>query len=281
MDISIMSTSAIAFYRTAIGNERSQPLAVTGFGRQRISSDISGRTLENYALVWIERGQGWLETAASGRHAIAAPAVFFLFPGDEHAYGPDRDTQWDERWVLFEGTLANWLEQHGLMERTEPHIPSADAPELAHLFGMVHTHLLKDESSSGAMAAAALHLLILRAVNARKSSVAESERSADRALRALRTRVSEDVPLDMLANEFDVATVTLRRRCHEIHGVSPKALHIRLRLDRAKYLLAMTDESIQAVAAGVGFSDHFYFSRLFAKREGCSPSEFRRRNRRV
>jgi AraC-like DNA-binding protein len=100
------------------------------------------------------------------------------------------------------------------------------------------------------------------------------------ALRALQSRALEEIDLAGLAAEFGVSPATLRRHCVEAYGIPPKVLQGRLRLDRAKELLATSDQTIEAIAAHVGFSDAFYFSRVFNRREGCSPSAFRRLNRR-
>ncbi|WP_217592224.1 AraC family transcriptional regulator [Cohnella sp. GbtcB17] len=50
-----------------------------------------------------------------------------------------------------------------------------------------------------------------------------------------------------------------------------------LRIQRAKYLLANRAASLQEISAEVGFEDPFYFSRVFKKVEGMSPSVYRER----
>jgi AraC-like DNA-binding protein len=50
----------------------------------------------------------------------------------------------------------------------------------------------------------------------------------------------------------------------------------RLRVDRARMLFRTTDRSIQRVAAEVGFSDDRYFRRIFKRRVGLTPRQFRR-----
>jgi AraC family transcriptional regulator len=53
----------------------------------------------------------------------------------------------------------------------------------------------------------------------------------------------------------------------------------RLRIERAASLLcAQRALSVTQAAADCGFSSHAVFCRLFKKRFGCAPSEFRRRN---
>lgn len=49
-----------------------------------------------------------------------------------------------------------------------------------------------------------------------------------------------------------------------------------LRLRKAKQLLKETDKPITDIAQLIGFSDVFYFSKVFRAEQGCPPSEYRR-----
>lgn len=50
-------------------------------------------------------------------------------------------------------------------------------------------------------------------------------------------------------------------------------------LTESKRLLVFTHLTVKEIAYELGYSDHTYFSRLFSKLEGQSPSEFRDKNR--
>ncbi len=49
----------------------------------------------------------------------------------------------------------------------------------------------------------------------------------------------------------------------------------RFRVQKAKDLLLLTDESITEIAAAIGYEDTSYFSRVFSDIAGCSPRAFR------
>ena len=51
-----------------------------------------------------------------------------------------------------------------------------------------------------------------------------------------------------------------------------------LRLTNAQVLLETTTYSINEIASIVGYPNTLYFSRIFHKQKGCSPSEYRSRN---
>jgi YesN/AraC family two-component response regulator len=59
-------------------------------------------------------------------------------------------------------------------------------------------------------------------------------------------------------------------------GLSPWDYLNRYRILRAKELLALTQDSIHQVSVKVGYSDPAYFSRVFRRLTGQSPTDFRR-----
>ena len=62
----------------------------------------------------------------------------------------------------------------------------------------------------------------------------------------------------------------------EVIGQTIKEYQCTLKLRKAEQLLKETDKSIAEVAQLTGFSDMFYFSKIFHKKKGCSPGEYRK-----
>ena len=69
------------------------------------------------------------------------------------------------------------------------------------------------------------------------------------------------------------------RQFSALFGDTPHQFRIQARLDRAKELLALGNDSVTDICLDVGFSSLGSFSDLFARRVGMPPSAYRRRAR--
>lgn len=67
----------------------------------------------------------------------------------------------------------------------------------------------------------------------------------------------------------------LHRSFTAVLGETPKQHVLRIRLKRAAYLAAITDENILQIAFDVGFRSHATFTRAFRRRFRMSPVEYR------
>lgn len=105
----------------------------------------------------------------------------------------------------------------------------------------------------------------------------DGERDAEFAmlLHYIEHNLSDRITLDSLAARvhFDKSYLTARFR--DSLGASPMRYVNHLRMERAKSLLATTDDSITQIAKAVGFSSIHYFSRYFKEKEGVTPIEYR------
>lgn len=82
--------------------------------------------------------------------------------------------------------------------------------------------------------------------------------------------------MDEVAKTAAMSRYHFIRQFKAVFGETPVQFRTRVRLDRAKDLLAQSDDSITAICMAVGFSSLGSFSALFSRRFGRSPSTFRR-----
>ena len=74
-----------------------------------------------------------------------------------------------------------------------------------------------------------------------------------------------------------LAERTFARRFQSATGLSPMEYVHTLRLEEAKHQLEIGEEVVEAIANAVGYEDAGFFSRLFKRKVGLSPSQYRRR----
>lgn len=88
-------------------------------------------------------------------------------------------------------------------------------------------------------------------------------------------RMHEPLLLGDLARVAKLHPTYFSDRFHELVGVRPLEYLTRRRVERAQYLLLTSRGSVKQVAAEVGVPDAAYFSRIFSRFCGCSPSDYR------
>lgn len=97
----------------------------------------------------------------------------------------------------------------------------------------------------------------------------------DDAKQYLADHLTENIDIEAFAKSRRLSYSWFRSRFKLYTGVSPKQYHLRLRMDEAKRLLASTDFSVKEVAVRLGYDNQDYFSAIFKRKEGSSPSEYR------
>ena len=83
------------------------------------------------------------------------------------------------------------------------------------------------------------------------------------------------IDVEQLAEMEHMSGTVFREVFHRHTGVSPNEYIIRQRMSAACRMLLQTGENVGAVAAAVGYQDPFYFSRIFKKKVGMTPGEYR------
>lgn len=90
------------------------------------------------------------------------------------------------------------------------------------------------------------------------------------------TNFQQPINLARVASSLFVNQEYLRQLFRESFGDSPMNYIIRKRIELACDRLKMTDKPIHEIAHDCGIANQYYFSRLFKKVMGCSPSEYRK-----
>jgi AraC-like DNA-binding protein len=103
----------------------------------------------------------------------------------------------------------------------------------------------------------------------------------DRVITWVDERVSRSrLPIAEIATQVHKSPSTLSRIVKRETGMSFRRLVVEKKLAAAEALfIASPESSVGEIAEAVGFRDQFFFSKLFKKYRGISPSQFVRRYR--
>lgn len=84
-------------------------------------------------------------------------------------------------------------------------------------------------------------------------------------------------PVRQMARLSGLAERSFKRRFQQATGMAPLEYVQALRLEEAKQLLETGDLPIEAIANEVGYEDAAFFTRLFRRKVGLTPAQYRRR----
>lgn len=168
---------------------------------------------------------------------------YYEMPGSENVFytGTSPDYQWLYRQMIQELQLcrANYEELLSLL--------------LRHIFLMINRYLKEDRKMGS-------------------NIVNEIERAAHYFNENYNTQLN----IEEYAKSRHMSACWFIRSFRQIVKVTPMQYILSLRMANAQSLLESTEYNITEIAEAVGYENPLYFSRLFRKHVGVSPSEYRK-----
>lgn len=229
-------------------------------------------------LYFIYGGEGWLKI--NGRDYYPRPGQLFLMPkGIIQSYGTISENTFLKHWCHFTASVGN-LNLFDII-RTPYYIEVEDKSYLKGLF----ESLIENYTGSGMTAIlnakSALYGIISYYI---EHSAVESIQTHDlpeteklnTVLAYIDNHPADDITVEELARMAYLHPNYFIRFFKKHLGSSPIHYIKKVRLEKAKSLLACTDIPIKEIAVITGFKDLFYFSKSIKSYTGFSPSEFRR-----
>src|SRR5690606_16268914 len=139
-------------------------------------------------------------------------------------------------------------------------------------------------SPEEAMHVARLHLLDWHHVGQQPFAALTRTRHVDDALIAkcqewIARNYEKSSPVAAMVTLSGLAERSSKRRFARAPGVTPREYVQTLRLEEAKHLLETSEVPVEEVAQQVGYEDASFFGRLFRRKVGLTPAQYRKRFR--
>lgn len=228
------------------------------------------------------RGSGWVK-ANERNWPMQRGDVIALPANQPHAYGSQDDSPWSIAWVHFMGDESEaWLSfsvgRFGAAVTC--HVP----PEHLDNLGIDRIHLLLEHGYGlrqlvEAASSLRLTLTTLSRLRVQTAAAVSSQERVAATVARVRQEFLSPIRVPELAAAAGLSVTHFTALFRDQTGYPPNDYLIRLRIQRAAYLLTTSLNSISDVATLSGFSDSFYFTRCFRKVMGCSPRDYRKTTR--
>ena len=106
--------------------------------------------------------------------------------------------------------------------------------------------------------------------------VTREDSTFGRVARYIDRHYAEDLSIEQLARQFYLSPYHLSHIFRQKTGYSLKQYVLRRRIGEAQMRLVNAQDSVQTISEAVGFADASYFSRIFSKYVGLTPTEYRK-----
>ena len=105
------------------------------------------------------------------------------------------------------------------------------------------------------------------------------ERSISNVLEYIEKHLAETITIQDISRQADLSKSTLYKYFHQYFHCTINEYINEKRLERSCGLLARTQFSVELIANQTGFSSAAYYSRMFKKRYGVSPLQYRKQQK--
>ena len=268
--------------------DKSRPLVVGSCGIYRLSDDPKMPTYRpkgrlDYQIIYIASGLGHFHFDKPENETIVPAGNMVLFRPKElqkyEYYGEDKTEVY---WIHFTGSdVKNILRSYGLQDNQRV-FPVGSSLEYEQLFKQIIQELQRCQEHYEEMLALLLrHLLIVFQRELTREHILKNEyldREMYSAVAYFNENYNQDISIENYALTRGMSVSWFIRNFKNYTGMTPMQFIVSLRVNNAQILLEQTNYSIYEIAKIVGYDDQLYFSRLFRKQKGVSPSQYRKRH---
>ena len=268
----------------------SRPLIISSCGTYRLD-DPEDHTIfttdrprgrVDYQLLYIASGKAHFffrdSASADTEEIISAGHMILYRPGELQKYRYYAEDQTEVFWVHFTGgNVPSILEEYEIPTK-EQVFYTGTSPDYHWLFLQVIQELQMCRPNYQDLLPLLLrHILLLanRQMKEGRKNDSFMQTEITQATHYFHKHYSTDINIHDYARSRHISACWFIRKFKEYTGVTPMQYILSIRITNAQNLLETTGYSITEIAALVGYDNPLYFSRLFHKQLGVSPTDYR------
>ncbi|MDR0286791.1 MAG: AraC family transcriptional regulator [Clostridiales bacterium] len=268
-----------------IKNETTQSLFLTDIGYYpKASGHFRSRpngANENILIYCID-GKGWF-TVNNKKYKIEKNQFFILEKNMPHEYGADRQSPWSIYWMHFTGEKASIFSSIFNQTIDIAPVEGHRIQERISIFEEIYQNLELGYSQDNLeyVSMCLWHLLAsfrfvqqFRVINKVKQI-----NFVQQTILFMKENLNKPLKLEEFAEHVHYSVSHFSLMFTKSTSYSPLEYFTQLKVQRACQYLDHTDLSIKSIAYELGFSDPFYFSKVFKKHISLSPYQYKNREK--
>lgn len=232
-----------------------------------------------YLFHYILRGKGVLRVNEGALKPVRQGQVFFVSPYDKIYYEADENEPWEYIWIGFSGISAKSIMQYSTLLKTN----IQDVKNEKQLLGLYRNIAFSSRKGDTA------YLLVLSGlyrfiayllenygIDRLERDLSVKEQNFRKIIKMIDSKYMSNVSAEELANVIGYEKTYVYRMFKEMLSISPqKYIAYRRIYEAMQYLKSGGHESLEEIAAKVGFIDYSVFYRTFKSLAGMTPNEYR------
>jgi AraC-like DNA-binding protein len=234
---------------------------------------------DNYSLNVVQEGTATLRIGDAA-YALRPGCVFLLPPGAHTQCLVTGHTLFRRTFVVLRPTAATLLGFMGLGNTQCVTFSDTQAQHARMILARLEAVAFAEMADSRYIMSGIVYELLT--VVARAARMARKEKyipeHLECALWQVRRALHEPWTVAKMARVVGCSVVHCNRLCKEHLGMHAHEWIELTRVQHASSILMHTNATVQSISARAGFDDPYYFSTVFKRVLGVSPSEFRRRH---
>ncbi len=240
---------------------------------------VRQEAIDQYVLIYCVDGSGWYVLKGQ-RYEVKRNQYFILPAGTPHEYGATEGERWTIYWVHFRGEHASVYAEGAQKPQEVKAAMNSNISNRNNIFEEILSTLhFGDGIEDLRYASSLLHyyLASLRYLRQYRSTV-RYDGVVNAAIHYMKENVERHLTLQDVLDYVGYSSTRFSALFKKETGSSPLAYFNRLKIEYACQMLKTTDMHINRICYKVGIEDSLYFSRMFSKAMGMSPSEYRERH---
>ncbi len=252
--------------------EVSDDLSVVEVGYNRVPKGLRQVMKRDvYILHYITGGKGRFMGAE-----LREGSAYIVVPGMTEILEADKEESFETYWIVFHGIGAKRVLDAASIPLYNTVFP---CPSVLPFRDILHEAVFditpKSNVEEGYLLQAALYRILALHLQNAKGSLSSASDIAKRVKSFIENHYDQEIRIDAIASLLKYSRSHLYRVFKEAYGVSIMEHLLITRIEKSKALL-LHHPSISSVSYAVGFHDPLYFSRVFQRRVGMSPSQYKK-----